>query len=69
MPGPSPACPAVPMNDPEVQEGIEILESSWYLLAISIVEMAIRTYKLNDEQARALRDVYLKQNHYYVTLT
>ncbi len=57
------------MNDPEIQEGIDILESTWYLLAISIVEMAIKTYKLNEEQARALRDVYLKQNNYYVILT
>lgn len=57
-----------PMNDPEVQEGIDILESTWYLLAISIVEMAIKTYKLNKEQAQALKEVYLKQNHYYVEL-
>ena len=57
------------MNDPEIQEGIDILESTWYLLAISIVEMAIRTYKLDDEQAQALKDVYLKQNNYYVELT
>ena len=56
------------MNDPEVQEGIDILESVWYVLAVSIVEMAIHTYKLNEDQARALRDVYLKQNNYYVVL-
>ena len=57
------------MNDPEIQEGVELLESIWYLLAISIVEMAIRTYKLDEEQAQALKDVYLKQNNYYVVLT
>lgn len=57
------------MNDPEIQEGIDMLESIWYLLAISIVEMAIRTYKLDEEQAQALKDVYLKQNNYYVELT
>jgi hypothetical protein len=57
------------MNDIEVQEGIELLESIWYLLAISIVDMAIRTYKLDEEQAQALKDVYLKQNNYYVELT
>ena len=56
------------MNDPELQEGIELLESIWYLTASSIVELAITTYGLSDEQAKALRDVYLKQNHYYVTL-
>ena len=57
------------MNDSEIDEGVEFLENIWYLLAISIVEMAIRTYKLNDEQAQALKDVYLKQNNYYVELT
>lgn len=56
------------MNDPEVEEGIQILESTWYLLAISIVEMAITTYGLKEDQASALREVYLKQNHYYVNL-
>ncbi len=56
------------MNDPEVKEGIEIIESIWYLMAISIVEMAIQTYELNEEQAQALKDVYLKQNNYFVVL-
>lgn len=56
------------MNDPDVEEGIQILESTWYLLAISIVEMAIKTYGLKEDQATALREVYLKQNHYYVNL-
>lgn len=56
------------MNDPELQEGIELLESIWYLTASSIVELAITTYGLSEDQAKALRDVYLKQNHYYVTL-
>jgi hypothetical protein len=57
------------MNDPELQEGIDMLESIWYLLAIQIVNLAIDVYKLNSEQAKALRDVFLKQNNYYVTLT
>lgn len=56
------------MNDPEIQEGIDMLESIWYLVAVSIVEMAISTYMLEEDQAQALRDVYLKQNNYYVTL-
>jgi hypothetical protein len=56
------------MNDPEIQEGIDILESSWYLLAVSIIEMAIETYKLEDDQAHALRNLYLKQNNYFVLL-
>ena len=57
------------MNNHEVEEGVSILESIWYLTAIKIVELAIQTYKLDAEQARALRDVYLKQNNYHVTLT
>lgn len=57
------------MNDPELQEGIDMLESIWYLLAIQIVNLAIEVYKLNPEQAKALRDVFLKQNNYYVVLT
>lgn len=56
------------MDNPEVKEGIEIIESIWYVLAISIVEMAIKTYELNEEQAQALKDVYLKQNNYFVEL-
>lgn len=56
------------MNDPDLQTGIDIVESTWYLVAISIVELAIKTYNLSKEQAQALRDVYLKQNHYYVQL-
>ncbi len=56
------------MDDPEVKEGIEIIESIWYLMAISIVEMAIKTYELKEEQATALKDVYLKQNNYFVEL-
>ena len=57
------------MNDPEVNEGIELLESTWYLLAVKLVDLAISTYKLSPEQAKALKDVYLKQNDYFVVLT
>jgi hypothetical protein len=56
------------MDNPELQEGIDMIESIWFFLAIKIVDLAIKTYNLDDEQARALRDVYLKQNHYYVQL-
>lgn len=54
--------------DNELQEGIEILESMWYLTAVKIVNLAIQVYKLNDEQATALKDVFLKQNDYHVDL-
>lgn len=56
------------MDDPELQEGIDMIESIWFFLAIKIVDLAIKTYNLDEEQARALRDVYLKQNNYYVEL-
>lgn len=56
------------MNDPEVEEGVEILEGVWFLLANRIVEMAIQVYGLDSSQASALREVYLKQNNYYVVL-
>ena len=55
-------------EDSEIQEGIEILESVWYLLANRIVDMAIQVYSLDTSQASALREVYLKQNNYYVVL-
>jgi hypothetical protein len=58
-----------PMNNPEIQEGIDILESIWYVLAVKIVDLAIDVYKLDKEQALALKDVFLKQNNYYVVLT
>jgi hypothetical protein len=53
----------------EIEEGVNVLESIWFLLANTIVEMAIETYKLDTEQAVALRDVFLKQNHYYVLVS
>jgi hypothetical protein len=57
------------MNSPEVDDGITLLESTWYLLAVKIVELAIHVYHVPPEQASALKDVFLKQNEYYVTLT
>jgi hypothetical protein len=56
------------MNDPDVQEGIELLESIWYVTAISIIELAIKTYGLSNAQADALKDVFLRQNDYSVIL-
>lgn len=52
----------------EQDEGVELLQRIWYTLAIKIVELAIRTYHVPDEQAAALRDVFLKPNEYYVSL-
>ncbi len=55
--------------DNEVQEGIDFIESMWYLTAVKIVNLAIQVYKLDKDQAMALKDVFLKQNDYYVDLT
>ena len=52
----------------EVEEGTNLLESIWFLMANTIVELAIRTYGLDSHQASALREVFLKQNHYYVVV-
>lgn len=56
------------MNCHEVDTGIALLESTWYLLAVKIVDLAIQIYHVPPEQASALKDVFLKQNEYYVTL-
>ena len=52
----------------EIEEGTALLESIWFLMANTIVDLAIRTYELDPQQGSALREVFLKQNHYYVTI-
>jgi hypothetical protein len=54
--------------DSRITEGLELLESIWFSLACRVVEAAIRVYKLNAEQAAALREVYLKPNQFRVLL-
>ena len=56
------------MDDERVQEGLQMIQSMWYGLAIQIVSMAIRVYELNPEQAKALREVYLRPNDFTVRL-
>lgn len=57
------------MEDSRIQEGVAMIESIWYGVGVQIVNMAIRTYNLNDAQAKALREVYLKPNDYSVRVT
>lgn len=52
----------------EEKEGINMIEMMWYSIAIKIVSMAIEVYNLDDEQAAALKDVFLKPNDYIVSL-
>jgi hypothetical protein len=54
--------------DPRIQDGIDMLEAIWYGMAISIVNLAIQVYGLNEEQASALKDIYCRQNDYIVEL-
>jgi hypothetical protein len=56
------------MEDPRVQEGVDMIQSMWYGVAIQIVNMAIRTYNLNPEQSKALKELFLKPNDYTVRL-
>ena len=56
------------MEDPRIQEGLTIVQSLWYGIAVKIVNLAIEVYGLDLEQARALRDVYLRPGDYTVSL-
>ncbi len=56
------------MEDPRIQEGVEMIQTIWYGVAIQIVNMAIRTYNLNPEQGKALKELFLKPNDYTVRL-
>ena len=54
--------------DARTDEGIKLLESLWYEVANRLVSLAIKVYKLDSEQAKALKDVYLRGNDYQVML-
>lgn len=54
---------------PRLQDGKFFLEILWYKVAEKIVEKAIDIYSLDEEQASALREVFLKPNLYVVNLT
>ena len=56
------------MEDKRIQEGLDIIQTIWYGVAIQIVNMAIRTYNLNSEQGKALKELFLKPNEYSVRL-
>jgi len=48
------------------RHGNSLLSFAWYQIATRIVERAIRIYDLGDEQAEALRKVFLRPNDYIV---
>lgn len=51
-----------------LQEGKFFLETIWYLVAEKVIAKAIDVYRLDDEQAQALREVFLRPNLYVVDL-
>jgi hypothetical protein len=53
------------MNE-HFRRGNSLLSFAWYQIATRIVERAIRIYDLGDEQAEALRKVFLRPNDYIV---
>ena len=54
------------MNRTEV--GLEYFRILWFSIAKKVVEKAVEVYGLDEEQASALRKVYLKPNHYYAIM-
>lgn len=56
------------MDDPRIAEGTELIQTIWYGLAIKIVNMAIRVYNLDEAQAKAVKEIYLRPNDYSVRL-
>ena len=54
--------------DPRTEEGIALLQGMFYESAVRIVNLAIKVYNLDSEQAAALRDVYLRPNDYEIML-
>lgn len=56
------------MDDPRIQEGLDIATLMWQELAYKIIEKAIRIYGLDEEQACALKDIFYKPNEYIVEI-
>ena len=54
--------------DNHVEEGRFFLETVWLRIALEVIETAIRVYKLDAEQAAALREVYGQPRLYTVVL-
>ncbi len=52
----------------EEQEGLQMIERMWYSIAIKIVSLAINIYNLDEDQASALKDIFLKLNDYTASL-
>lgn len=51
-----------------IEEGRFFLETVWLKIALEVIETAIRVYKLDDEKAAALREVFGQPSLYSVVL-
>jgi len=52
--------------NPHLRCGTSILSVAWFQIAQKIVEKAVRIYELDEEQAAALKKVFLRVNDYGV---
>jgi hypothetical protein len=46
--------------------GVEILQSIWYNTALKILELSKKVYDLNEDQYKALKEIFAKPNDYVV---
>ena len=53
-------------NNKRVEDGTRFLATLWLEIATRIVELAIETYELTQEQAIALRNAFLRRVQYTV---
>jgi hypothetical protein len=53
-------------NNKRVEDGTRFLATLWLEIATRIVELAIETYELTQEQAAALRNAFLRRVQYTV---
>jgi len=51
-----------------LEVGTTLLETLWFSYASRIVDQAIKVYNLNEDQARALTEKFLKRGDYTVLI-
>lgn len=58
--------PSNSQMNPHLRLGNSLLSFAWFQIAQKIVEKAVRIYELDEEQAAALKKVFLRVNDYGV---